>query len=745
MEPPLQKSKSERNRTSISKLPADIIHCILTLLPIKEAAKTSLLSREWRYRWRSIPDLVFDRDFATIPDIDDPGSARHNKVMLTIFQILLVHDVPINKFELDIPVMSDCPHMNQLVDYLKMKNVKELAILLYSDRDAEFLPSLVFSLDLNSLKLMGFTVVEPTWSAGFRNLIFLELEDLVLPVNFFESFLPKCPLLEELRVSYCGKLSAVFVSPSLKVLFLECWLDSISFKYTPLLTALEIGESGLFNDNNEIQDHDMVALFAALPALQQLKLGIDLLLLLCFRPVPYKLPASLLELEVLEIPRILFGKLPEMRVLVCLIMSSPNLRKLTIVHDKGNGTRPEFEDTDSLQTLLEPEDHSEVCCLQRLEEFTIQQSRGTLLELELIRFVLATAPLLKRISITPKKGLSSETVTKFLAELTRTKTVKELGLLFPAGELEELLPSSVFALDLNSLKLMGMTVVEPPWSVGFRNLTFLELKEQILPVNWFESFLPKCPLLEELRVSDCNAVSPVFVAPSLKVLFFESMLVSICFKYTPLLSVLTVIEVRESAQFESFLDYSEAQNTEMVAQFAALPALQQLKLGLKLLRLFCDGHVPSKLPASLPNLKVLEIPCVLLGNLQEMRVLVCLIMSSPNLQRLTIVHDDEDERHPDCEVIDSLQMLLEPEDHNGVSCLQRLEKLSIHNGSGTRVELELAKFVLATAPVLKTVFIEPKKGLSSEIVTEFLVELTQFKRISKEAEVKYASRKLDKA
>ncbi|CAN0854510.1 F-box/FBD/LRR-repeat protein At1g13570 [Linum grandiflorum] len=330
----LQKCKSDRNRTEISKLPADIIHRILALLPIKEAAKTSLLSREWRYRWRSIRDLVFDGHFATIPNIHDHGSVWHNKVMLKIFQILLVHDGPINKFELEIPGMSPCVQINQLVDHLKTKTVKELALLFPAGLLVELLPSSVFSLDLHSLKLMGMTVVEPPWSVGFRNLIFLEFKEVVLPANFFESFLPKCPLLEELRVSLFDGLSPVFVTPSLKVLYLRGQFDSIRFKYTPLLsvvTVLDTGGVSYVLEESDTLGPDMAAEFAALPALQQLTLGTELLLMFCDGHVPYKLPVSLLELKVLEIPRILLGKLPEMRVLVCLIMSSPNLRKLTIV------------------------------------------------------------------------------------------------------------------------------------------------------------------------------------------------------------------------------------------------------------------------------------------------------------------------------------------------------------------------------------------------------------------------------
>ncbi|CAN1332587.1 F-box/FBD/LRR-repeat protein At1g13570 [Linum perenne] len=216
-------------------------------------------------------------------------------------------------------------------------------------------------------------------------------------------------------------------------------------------------------------------------------------------------------------------------------------------------------------------------------------------------------------------------------------------------------------------------------------------------------------------VLDCNIfIDPLFESASLKALFFHSSFTTICIKNTPCLSVLSVD------------DYNAGEyDPDIVALFAALPALKQLKLGLELLLQFLsNGHVPYKLP-SLTNLEVLEMPRLLLGRLSEARVLVCLIMSSNNLRRLVIVVSS---------------MLLEPKGDRhcgGVCCLQRLEEFSIDNSRCNQVVLDLVRFVLATAPLLKRVFIKPKKGLSSRNAKKFLVKVTRYNRISKEGEVRY--------
>ncbi|GKC48128.1 F-box/FBD/LRR-repeat protein-like protein [Tanacetum coccineum] len=51
----------------ISNIPPSIIETILCLLPFQEAARTSILSRGWRYHWIRIPKLVFIEDMFQVP------------------------------------------------------------------------------------------------------------------------------------------------------------------------------------------------------------------------------------------------------------------------------------------------------------------------------------------------------------------------------------------------------------------------------------------------------------------------------------------------------------------------------------------------------------------------------------------------------------------------------------------------------------------------------------------------------
>jgi hypothetical protein len=48
------------NGKCLSNLPKEVLLDILSLLPTKDAGRTSLLSKRWEYLWASIPNLVFD-------------------------------------------------------------------------------------------------------------------------------------------------------------------------------------------------------------------------------------------------------------------------------------------------------------------------------------------------------------------------------------------------------------------------------------------------------------------------------------------------------------------------------------------------------------------------------------------------------------------------------------------------------------------------------------------------------------
>ncbi|KAJ0546572.1 putative leucine-rich repeat domain superfamily, F-box-like domain superfamily [Helianthus annuus] len=78
----------------ITTLPQPIIETILCLLSIKEAARTSILSREWRYKWTKIPKLDFSHPYGCqiIPET--------SKLIHAIHQVMSLRQGPIHEVTL---------------------------------------------------------------------------------------------------------------------------------------------------------------------------------------------------------------------------------------------------------------------------------------------------------------------------------------------------------------------------------------------------------------------------------------------------------------------------------------------------------------------------------------------------------------------------------------------------------------------------------------------------------------------
>ena len=62
-----QKFEEEERHDWLSNLPEALITEILTLVPTKQAARTSLLSKRWRYLWHTITSLYLEQNLLPVP------------------------------------------------------------------------------------------------------------------------------------------------------------------------------------------------------------------------------------------------------------------------------------------------------------------------------------------------------------------------------------------------------------------------------------------------------------------------------------------------------------------------------------------------------------------------------------------------------------------------------------------------------------------------------------------------------
>lgn len=205
----------------ISTLPSSIIENILCLVPIQEAARTSVLSREWRYNWTRIPKLLFDEYTFKVPT-DENGlsileqtfegpSQRRNmtrrcKVFYAIYQVLLLHQGPIHEFTLFMNADDTCIEIDQIIIHLARNNTIKKLSLDFTYPCSYKLPLCVFLLhQLTDLYLCNCDFDHQTTFNGFGSLTILHLVNVNMSTKTLLHLISNCPLLTDFSLVSSNK------------------------------------------------------------------------------------------------------------------------------------------------------------------------------------------------------------------------------------------------------------------------------------------------------------------------------------------------------------------------------------------------------------------------------------------------------------------------------------------------------------------------------------------------------------
>uniref|UniRef100_A0A803KVD5 F-box domain-containing protein n=1 Tax=Chenopodium quinoa TaxID=63459 RepID=A0A803KVD5_CHEQI len=196
----------------ISNLPPDLTHKILERLPLKEAAKTSVLSQHWRFQWASIPQIILDESFCESIQEGRNDSAH---ISLIYSNILLSHVGPISKFVLYVP--SWFPGETFMWIRSVCTNDVKAFTLVFATSLPKNLPTCVFS------------------CSGLTHLTLIQVKLLSLPPTFIEncidtkmleSVISRCPQLESLNLTIYEPANLTIHAPKLKDLILIGYLYS---------------------------------------------------------------------------------------------------------------------------------------------------------------------------------------------------------------------------------------------------------------------------------------------------------------------------------------------------------------------------------------------------------------------------------------------------------------------------------------------------------------------------------------
>ncbi|KAF5180686.1 F-box/FBD/LRR-repeat protein [Thalictrum thalictroides] len=228
------------NLDRLSNSPKEIIDEILKRLPIRDAIKTSFLSRGWRYRWMSMPVLVFDRRSDTFMRRNqvyglESEQQINTKLVNFVNKVLLLHNTTLSKFELNNFLLGDCSDLDQWILVLSRKKLNNLILVFkpaYPNFNPYHVPGCLFSCQtLQTLELRNCVVKLPSQYEGFIALTSLYLFYVNLTNDTLETLVAKSSLLKRLRLVSCNDLTHIIIdAPNLEQVSIRGCCETISFR-----------------------------------------------------------------------------------------------------------------------------------------------------------------------------------------------------------------------------------------------------------------------------------------------------------------------------------------------------------------------------------------------------------------------------------------------------------------------------------------------------------------------------------
>ncbi|XP_059650286.1 F-box/FBD/LRR-repeat protein At1g13570-like [Cornus florida] len=252
--------------------------------------------------------------------------------------------------------------------------------------------------------------------------------------------------------------------------------------------------------------------------------------------------------------------------------------------------------------------------------------------------------------------------------------------------------------------------------------------DQVSIGRYVGSLVSSCPLLEKVTLAGSTHFECIEIdASNLKYLNISARFGSVHLKNTPLLKELFI----ESDCSDHLQYLNEKEAPEMAQVFGCLPVIDTLQLGYRFVAFLTVDGVPERLPFTLDHLKNLELFELYFGEIAELAFALCLIKSSPNFEyfEIQLFSKENDATPPVLE-------LLEMQDHSDVA-FNQLREVVMQFVSGTRPELEFIKLILAKSPLLETRRIESNSTMVADNGVGILGEVTQFRRMSPEAQIFY--------
>ncbi|CAN1171290.1 F-box/FBD/LRR-repeat protein At1g13570 [Linum perenne] len=397
---------ARRRRTDrISNVPDDVREQILMFLPLKDAAKSSILSTKWRNMWTNLPTIVIDESFGdeiAARGIKDKRKEVVGKlVMFEVCRVLMLHHGQLKDFSISLHKWGN--QVDQILRFLPFGTLERLTIVNggYCKLSKQLLSS--FSqLKVLCLSYCTFTF-SPVLFEGFDALTVLELRKVL-----FEETKPdirfRCPLLTTLILdSYEGHLENIITkeAPKLSCFYVVGSFTSLRWSSNASLKNVTIHQnqtSSLFISVKEIHFN----------AVESLSLGNIWKFMTPLKPWVKLRQLSLDEVHLSTPSRVSY--------VVGMIMNCPNLQRLAIRMALKSGLTHVDENSDDEAELKDVA--SEYEDSRMLRKVELKRMRGTDHEITLISWLLINSPELDKMEIELSSALTDSEKLKVVIKLT---------------------------------------------------------------------------------------------------------------------------------------------------------------------------------------------------------------------------------------------------------------------------------------------------------------------------------------
>ncbi|RZC81049.1 hypothetical protein C5167_043622 [Papaver somniferum] len=236
------------NPDRISELPEEIITHILSSLPIKRMVSTSVLAKQWRYRWTSVPVIDF-HSLGSRYVSEARRPKRINAYMDFVDRVLSFHqdNNSIKKFSLNFDGLFDASRVQGWISNVLIRHKVEELVLI-APIPITFHPFIFTCESLTLLQLHMDCNLHLPESVSFPKLKILRLGVLLENEQFIHMLLSSSPILEELslRVSFWKIQQLSIFGSNMKRLFIQNAMHKYfdiqinapnlqSFKYSSML------------------------------------------------------------------------------------------------------------------------------------------------------------------------------------------------------------------------------------------------------------------------------------------------------------------------------------------------------------------------------------------------------------------------------------------------------------------------------------------------------------------------------